>query len=251
VEREGLLPNSQQPAPSPCPDSGQFSPCSHPTSCRSVSILSSRVDVGIATGLSFRFHHQNPVCTSHLYRTCYISFFFLTRIIFGEHYRSLSSSLCSFLHSLVPLSLLHPNILLSTLFINTFTPVPPSVLATKLHTHTEQQAKLYSLSETKINAINREAVLQCRGCQRTDSCSTDALLMTVADRLSQHQLGDARWWSRWPLKDTSWLRRTYFRKGRHHKNGRAFESRRWHGRLSFVSVVCCQVEVSASDRSLV
>ena len=30
-----------------------------------------------------------------------------------------------------------------------------------------------------------------------------------------------------------------------------FESRRWHGCLSFVSVVCCQVEVSASGRSLV
>ena len=30
-----------------------------------------------------------------------------------------------------------------------------------------------------------------------------------------------------------------------------FESRRGHGRLSVVSVVCCQIEVSASSRSLV
>jgi hypothetical protein len=29
------------------------------------------------------------------------------------------------------------------------------------------------------------------------------------------------------------------------------ESRRWHGCLSVVSVVCCQVEVSATGRSLV
>jgi len=38
----------------------------------------------------------------------------------GEEYRSLSSSLCSFLHSLVTSSLLGPNILLYTLFSNTF-----------------------------------------------------------------------------------------------------------------------------------
>jgi hypothetical protein len=30
-----------------------------------------------------------------------------------------------------------------------------------------------------------------------------------------------------------------------------FESHRWHGYLSLVSVVCCQVEVSALGRSLV
>jgi hypothetical protein len=34
----------------------------------------------------------------------------------GEQYRSLSSSLCSFLHSAIALSLLGPNILVSTLF---------------------------------------------------------------------------------------------------------------------------------------
>jgi hypothetical protein len=37
---------------------------------------------------------------------------FITRTILGEEYRSLSSSLCSFLHSLVTLSLLSRNILL-------------------------------------------------------------------------------------------------------------------------------------------
>jgi hypothetical protein len=40
----------------------------------------------------------------------------ITRIIFGDEYRSLSSSLCSLLHSPVVSSLLGPNILLSTLF---------------------------------------------------------------------------------------------------------------------------------------
>jgi hypothetical protein len=42
----------------------------------------------------------------------------ITRIIFGDEYRSSSSSLCS-LHSPVASSLLGPNILLSTLFSNT------------------------------------------------------------------------------------------------------------------------------------
>jgi len=39
-----------------------------------------------------------------------------TRIIFAEEYRSFSSSLCSFLHSLITLSHLEPNTLLSTPF---------------------------------------------------------------------------------------------------------------------------------------
>ena len=41
---------------------------------------------------------------------------FITRIIFGQEYRSLSFSLCSFLHFPVISSLLGPNILLSYLF---------------------------------------------------------------------------------------------------------------------------------------
>ena len=70
--------------------------------------------------LFLRFPHQNPVytiratCTAHL-----ILLDFITRIILGEQYRSLSSSLCNFLHSPVTPSLLSPNILLNTLFSNT------------------------------------------------------------------------------------------------------------------------------------
>jgi uncharacterized membrane protein len=44
----------------------------------------------------------------------------ITWIIFGEDYRLLSYSLCSFLHCPVTLCLLGPNILLSTLLSNTF-----------------------------------------------------------------------------------------------------------------------------------
>ena len=63
--------------------------------------------------LSIRFPHQNPVYTSPLpiRAICpahHIFLEFITRTICGEQYRSLSSPLCSFLHSPVTSSLLGP-----------------------------------------------------------------------------------------------------------------------------------------------
>ena len=71
------------------------------------------------------FPHQNLVCTSPLPSTRYMlcaSIFLLdliTRKIFGEEYKKLSSSLCASLHSPVTSSVLGPNILLSTIFSST------------------------------------------------------------------------------------------------------------------------------------
>ena len=71
-------------------------------------------------------HFSPPKPCIHLYSShmCYIPhpahfFYLMTQTILGEEYRSLSSSLCSFLHSPVTSSLFSPNILLSTLFSNT------------------------------------------------------------------------------------------------------------------------------------
>ena len=73
--------------------------------------------------LSHRFPHQHPIYASPLPHTttCHshlILLDFITQTILGEEYRLLSSSFCSFLHSLVTLSLLGPNIILNTLFSN-------------------------------------------------------------------------------------------------------------------------------------
>ena len=76
--------------------------------------------------LSLGFPKQNPVCSFHFPHTGYMSrsshsSWFDHTNIFDEEYRSLSSSLCSFLHSPVTWSLLGPNVLLSILSLNTLT----------------------------------------------------------------------------------------------------------------------------------
>jgi len=75
--------------------------------------------------LSLRFPHQKPVYASPLPHTRYMPrpshLDFIIRTIFGEQYRSFSSSLCSFLHSPVTSSLLGQNTLLNTLLSNTLT----------------------------------------------------------------------------------------------------------------------------------
>ena len=85
-----------------------------PASRRSILILSSHLPLGLPSGSFTQVSPQEPCM--HLCSPPYV--LHATRIIFGEEYRSLRSSICSLLHSSVPSSLLGPNILLRTLFSN-------------------------------------------------------------------------------------------------------------------------------------
>ena len=92
----------------------------HPTSWRSILILSTNLRLGLPSGLfpsGFPSKSLNTLLSSHIRATCpthLILIDFITRAILGEQYKSFSYSLCNLLHSPVTSSLLVPNILLNT-----------------------------------------------------------------------------------------------------------------------------------------
>ena len=94
----------------------------HPTSWRSVLILSTYLRLGLPSGLfpsgfltkTLYTPLSSPIraiCPAHL-----ILLYFITRTILGEEYKSFSSSLCNLLNSPVTSSLLGPNILLNSTY---------------------------------------------------------------------------------------------------------------------------------------
>ena len=124
MQHEGSLPHSQVPSTCPYPEPDQSSPCPQPTSRRPILILSFHLLLVLPSCLfhsSFSKKTLYAPLLSHVRATCpahHILLDLITRIIFGNKYRSYGSSLCSFIHSPVTSFPLGPNILLSTLFSN-------------------------------------------------------------------------------------------------------------------------------------
>jgi len=121
---EGSLPHSRVPATCLYPEPARSSPCPHiPLPDDPASYYHLRL--GLPSGL-----FPSGIPTKTLYTPLLspiraispdhiILLDLITRKIMGKKNRSLSSSSCTFLHSLVTSSLLGPNTLLSTLFSNT------------------------------------------------------------------------------------------------------------------------------------
>jgi len=137
-----------QKRPPPVPILSQIDPVHavpHPICWRSILILSSPIRLGLPSGpFPSGFPTKTLYAPLHM---CYMPRPFIdsiTRIIFGEEYRPLSSSLCNLLRSPGTSSLLGPNILLP----GSRTPqsfVWLSVSETKFHTHTKQVKRFSSV----------------------------------------------------------------------------------------------------------
>ena len=124
TEPEDSLPHSQQPATCPYSEPDQSSPCPPPLfhflKIQFNIIPSSRPGSSKRTlSLSFPTKTLYGDLLSLILAACPVHsmlFDLNIWIIFGKQYRSLSSSLCSLLHSPVTSSLLGPRILLNTIF---------------------------------------------------------------------------------------------------------------------------------------
>jgi len=112
-----------------------------------------------------QFPHQNVTLTSPIHAICPAQLIFLDlfkRIIFGDEYRPLSSSLHNLRHSSVTSSLVGPNIFLSTPFLNTLSLRSSLNTRTKFHTH----STVSQLMKFRDNVDHKCAYKGMFGCKK-------------------------------------------------------------------------------------
>ena len=139
MEPEGSLPRVQEPAICPYPEPDQSSPFPPFHLLKIRSLLSSHLRLGLPSDFAALISPPKPCthlfCSPYTHTTCSFHFILIdliTRIIFGKEYRSLRSSSCSVLHSLVTLSLLGLHIPLCTLLSNTLSLRPSHYVSGKV-----------------------------------------------------------------------------------------------------------------------
>ena len=125
MEPESSLPYSQVPATCPYSEPARSSPYPHILLPEDPSEYYPPIYAWVSQVFSFPSGFRTKtLCTplhAPVHTTCpahLILLDFITRTVFGEQYRSFSSSLCSFLHSSVISSLVGPNILKHVYYVN-------------------------------------------------------------------------------------------------------------------------------------
>ena len=117
MEPESSLPQSQMPANCFYSEQARSSPYPHFPLPENLSFYYSPIYISVSQVVSFTqdFPPNSCICLAFLLHAPhhYILYMFITRTIFGEEYRIISSSFCSFLPSPVTSPILGPCIILS------------------------------------------------------------------------------------------------------------------------------------------